>query len=94
MSGGECRWVAYGDSVVFHYNRRSGLLEHSFTRLSGNSDLLRAAETIRFDFQADVLMPLLKAAEKVSAFKGRVKALIAHGVLDADDMTVVILGKM
>lgn len=30
----ECRWVAYGDSVVFHYNRKSGLLEHSFTRLA------------------------------------------------------------
>lgn len=27
-------WMAYGDSVVFHYNRRTGRLEHSFTRLS------------------------------------------------------------
>lgn len=29
-----CRWMAYGDSVVFHYSRKTGLLEHSFTKLS------------------------------------------------------------
>lgn len=29
-----CRWMAYGDSVVFHYDMASGRLEHSFTRLS------------------------------------------------------------
>lgn len=29
-----CRWMAYGDSVVFCYNRHSGLLQHSFTRLA------------------------------------------------------------
>lgn len=27
-------WMAYGDSVVFHYNRRSKILEHSFTSLA------------------------------------------------------------
>lgn len=26
-------WVTYGDSVVFHYNRKTGLLEHSFGAL-------------------------------------------------------------
>lgn len=31
---GVCRWMAYGDSVVFCYNRHSGLLQHSFTRLA------------------------------------------------------------
>ena len=25
VSDSECRWVAYGDSVVFHYNRRVSL---------------------------------------------------------------------
>lgn len=30
----ECRWMAYGDSVVFHYSMRTGRLEHSFTRLA------------------------------------------------------------
>jgi len=28
-----CRWMSYGDSVVFHYNSDSDTLEHSFTRL-------------------------------------------------------------
>lgn len=26
-------WLAYGDSVVFHYNRKTGLLKHSFGTL-------------------------------------------------------------
>lgn len=28
------KWMSYGDSVVFHYNMRIGILEHSFTSLS------------------------------------------------------------
>lgn len=28
-----CRWMDYGDSVAFHYNRATGRLEHSFGRL-------------------------------------------------------------
>lgn len=59
---------------------------------SSPSALLRTAETVRFDFQADVLEPLLKAAEKESTFKTHVRALIERGVLDVDDMTVVVLG--
>ena len=27
-------WMAYGDSVVFHYNRRTKILEHTFTKLA------------------------------------------------------------
>ena len=34
----ECRWIAYGDSVVFHYNRHTELQEHSFTRLADFSN--------------------------------------------------------
>lgn len=34
----ECRWMAYGDSVIFHYSRQTGLLEHSFTRLADFSN--------------------------------------------------------
>lgn len=30
----QCRWMAYGDSVVFHYNRATQRLEHSFTKLT------------------------------------------------------------
>lgn len=28
------RWISYGDSVVFHYDRTSGELKHSFTKLA------------------------------------------------------------
>lgn len=28
-----CFWMSYGDSVVFHYSRKSGKLEHSFSVL-------------------------------------------------------------
>ena len=29
-----CQWMSYGDSVVFHYNKKTGKLEHSFTSLA------------------------------------------------------------
>lgn len=28
------RWISYGDSVIFHYDKKSGKLEHSFTKLT------------------------------------------------------------
>ncbi len=34
----ECRWMAYGDSVMFHYSRQTKRLEHSFTRLADFSN--------------------------------------------------------
>ena len=33
ISGNKCRWIAYGDSVVFHYCQSSRRLQHSFTSL-------------------------------------------------------------
>mgnify|MGYP002673075632 FL=1 len=30
----ECRWITYGDSMAFHYNRKTKRLEHSFGRLA------------------------------------------------------------
>ena len=33
-----CKWMAYGDSVVFHYSKETGVLEHSFTKLSDFSN--------------------------------------------------------
>lgn len=30
----KCVWVSYGDSVAFHYNRKTKILEHSFGRLA------------------------------------------------------------
>lgn len=37
-SHGKCHWIAYGDSVVFHYSRKDGLLQHSFGRLADFSN--------------------------------------------------------
>lgn len=38
----EVRWCSYGDSVIFHYNRLTKILEHSFTKLAdfSNSPML------------------------------------------------------
>ena len=33
VSETECRWISYGDSVAFCYERANGELQHSFTRL-------------------------------------------------------------
>ncbi|MCH5312424.1 MAG: hypothetical protein J1E57_10810 [Prevotella sp.] len=34
VSDGECRWIAYGDSVVFCYDKGTDELQHSFTHLA------------------------------------------------------------
>lgn len=34
----KCNWLAYGDTVVFHYNYKTNILEHSFTTLSAFSN--------------------------------------------------------
>lgn len=34
IEGDVCRWMSYGDSVVFHYGARTQRLEHSFTTLA------------------------------------------------------------
>lgn len=31
--GDKCQWISYGDSVVFHYNPKADILEHSFAEL-------------------------------------------------------------
>lgn len=38
----EVSWCSYGDSVIFHYNRLTKILEHSFTKLTdfSNSPML------------------------------------------------------
>lgn len=38
VSANECVWMSYGDSVAFHYNRRTKKLEHSFTELKDFSN--------------------------------------------------------
>ena len=151
------KWMAYGDSVVFHYSFQTGILEHSFTKLadfsnpprlvsckdpleeegfrcgdfdldessvvfaasdalshyilmmyelahckvfgeelaeeylkqSGNSQLLKTAETIKFDFETDVLQSLLDATSSNSRFELYLKELNSKGILDMDDFTLV-----
>ena len=34
VSESECRWISYGDSVAFCYDREKGALQHSFTELA------------------------------------------------------------
>lgn len=156
-SDAECRWIAYGDSVVFHYSRKTGIMEHSFTKLadfskpprlvsckdpleeegfksgvfsldassivfaasdalshyilmmyelskcldyreelseeylkqSGNSQLLKTAETIKFDFEKDVVNQLLETSESETSFKGYIEDLYEKGLIDMDDFTFV-----
>lgn len=153
----ECSWMSYGDSVVFHYRRKMGILEHSFTKLSdfsnpprlvsckdpleeegfksgvfslddssivfaasdalshyilmmyelskskeygaelaeeylkasGNSQLLKTAETMKFEFGQDVLQSLLDATSSNSRFELYLKELNSKGILDMDDFTLV-----
>ena len=153
----QCKWMAYGDSVVFHYSQDTGVLEHSFTKLSdfsnpprlvsckdsleeegfrcgnfyldessvvfaasdtlshyimmmyeltktkeygeelaeeylkasGNSQLLKTAETMKFDFWKDVLQSLLDATSSNSRFELYLQELNSKGILDMDDFTLV-----
>lgn len=155
---GECRWMAYGDSVVFHYSMKTGRLEHSFTRLadfsrpprlvsckdpleeegfkagtfqlddtsvvfvasdalshyvlmmyeltrrneftieldeergnaSGNAQLLMTAESLNFDFEKDVLTPLIDSSVSEEAFRSHMEKLHSEGLLDMDDFTFVM----
>ncbi|MCH5306981.1 MAG: hypothetical protein J1E37_02800 [Prevotella sp.] len=34
VSDVECRWMSYGDSVVFNYDTETGILQHSFAQLA------------------------------------------------------------
>lgn len=156
-TGAECRWMAYGDSVVFHYSRKTGILKHSFTKLSdfsnpprlvsckdaleeegfrtgafalddtsvvfaasdalshyilmmyelskrdeyqeelaeecqkqsGNSQLLKTAECITFDFEKDVVNKLLDASVDEESFRKTIAELYGNGLVDMDDFTLV-----
>ena len=156
IDSSSCKWMAYGDSVVFHYNVQTGILEHSFTKLadfsnpprlisckdpleeegfrcgdfslydsslvfvasdalshyiimmyelskcqdyceelaeeylkqSGNSQLLKTAETLRFNFKNDVIYKLLQVSDCQFAFEEYLKGLYHQGVIDMDDFTI------
>lgn len=153
------RWISYGDSVVFHYNTVSKVLEHSDIQLSEfsgapylvsckdpldaagfhegdfivddhsivfaatdalshymlmmyelsrkeefaqelldergkptyNAVLLSVAEQMQFNFEDDVLMPLLKSAGDEAAFDRLTSELRERKkILDLDDYTLVV----
>ena len=156
---GQCQWMTYGDSVVFHYSRQIGLLEHSFTRLANfsnpprlvsckdpleeegfrsgvfhlddtsvvfaasdalshyclmmykvskrmefedelaeertkqtsNQQLLQVAEKEPFNFDEDVLRPLLRSADSEADFKELMETLYVKRLIDMDDYTLAIL---
>ena len=155
----ECRWAAYGDSVVFHYSHKTGLLEHSFTRLAdfsnpprlvsckdpleeegfnsgvfhldntsevfaasdalshyiimmyelskstmyaselmeeqmkqtNNTGLLQVAEQESFDFEKDILAPLLASAGSEKEFRTLMATLYDKREIEADDYTLAVL---
>ena len=56
-----------------------------------NLQLLQMAEKERFDFNEDVLMPLLRSADSEASFKELLESLYAKRLIDIDDYTLAIL---
>ena len=56
---------------------------------SANAQLLRIAETMQFDFDHDVLRPLLRSAVSEADFSAYLQSLWHKGILDVDDCTLV-----
>jgi len=152
-------WCSYGDSVIFHFNRSSKILEHSFTKLvdfsnspmlisckesldesgfrsgmfhidkdsvifaasdalshyvlmmymlanrnsyvdeldealhahSFNSNMLQIADSLKYDFEKDVIDSIANIVDKPLLFEAKMKELYSIGVLDIDDYTIVFL---
>ncbi len=72
-----------------HYKEFSEELAEEYLKQSGNSQLLKTAETIKFDFGTDVLQSLLDATLSSSQFELYLKELNLKGILDMDDFTLV-----
>lgn len=64
-------------------------LAEEYLKASGNSQLLKTAETMKFDFWKDVLQSLLDATSSSSRFELYLKELNSKGILDMDDFTLV-----
>lgn len=64
-------------------------LAEAYLKASGNSQLLKTAETMKFDFWKDVLQSLLDATLSSSQFELYLKELNLKGILDMDDFTLV-----
>ena len=79
----ECRWIAYGDSVVSHYNRHTGLLQHSFTRLADFSNPPRLV-SCKDPLEEELAIPIPSLIgqkawreERVNNINAAIKALVA-----------------
>ena len=66
-------------------------LAEEYLKASGNSQLLKTAETMKFEFGQDVLQSLLDATLSSSQFELYLKELKLKGILDMDDFTLVYL---
>lgn len=64
-------------------------LAEEYLKASGNSQLLKTAETMKFDFWKDVLQSLLDATSSNSRFELYLQELNSKGILDMDDFTLV-----
>ena len=64
-------------------------LAEEYLKASGNSQLLKTAETMKFEFGQDVLQSLLDATSSDSLFEQYLKKLNSEGILDLDDFTLV-----
>jgi 5-methylcytosine-specific restriction endonuclease McrBC GTP-binding regulatory subunit McrB len=64
-------------------------LAEEYLKASGNSQLLKTAETMKFEFGQDVLQSLLDATSSNSRFELYLKELNSKGILDMDDFTLV-----
>ena len=64
-------------------------LSEEYLKQSGNSQLLKTAETIKFDFEKDVVNQLLETSESETSFKEYIEDLYEKGLIDMDDFTFV-----
>ena len=64
-------------------------MSEEYLKQSGNSQLLKTAETIKFDFEKDVVNQLLETSESETSFKEYIEDLYEKGLIDMDDFTFV-----
>ena len=64
-------------------------LAEEYQKPSGNSQLLKAAETVGCDFEKDVVDGLLHASENEYSFRKHIKELHELSLIDMDDFTFV-----
>ena len=68
-------------------------LAEEYLKHSGNSQLLKTAETLRFNFKNDVIDKLIQASDNQLTFEEYLKGLYHQGVIDMDDFTICWLCK-